>query len=186
MISLKKKKGELIIQSTVTYTIILVITMIVYVMTYGIIMNQAEMSSDDLISSELAVYKEINMEELGKSDELRKIIISDYETAFTTFKEYLCINFNLDEELQPRDQYNFIKSAVKIEEFIIYNVYQNSVQTISYTGNSEVNEDRFSDTGFIENVKGQVISPKGNTIENTTIYAKISFNIKSIFNKEKR
>ena len=180
---LKKKKGELILQSTITYTITLILAMIVFTMSYGIIMTEAEMCGDDLISSELAVYKDIDMEELGKSDELRKIIITDYEKAFQTFNEYLCKNLNLDEDLNPRYiEYNFIKSRVNIDSFIIYNVYKDSIQTITYNGS---HDNKFTDTGFIENAKGSIISPKGNTIENTTVYAKISFNIRTIFNNEK-
>ncbi|MBE6049528.1 MAG: hypothetical protein E7214_02420 [Clostridium sp.] len=176
---MRKKEGTFLVAATVIFSITTILILITYVVTLNIIRDEAEMASDDLVSSELAVYKDIDMPAMGKSGKLNLIKISKYEDAFKTFKRFLKNNFNLDENLTALNKANFIKGKLKIESFIIYNVIDDDVEKIEYK------DGKFSTTKETNGRNG-VVTPKGNLVENTTVYAKVSFDINTMFKKKKK
>ncbi|MBE6047151.1 MAG: hypothetical protein E7213_01880 [Clostridium sp.] len=196
---LLKKKGTVAVFATVVFTITTIIIFIVYIVTLNIIQDEAEMSSDDLVSSELAVYKNINLRSLGESKNLDLLVFSDDSEQilkpYITFIEFLMKNFNVNEKLQPIYKVNFIKGQINVKEFIIYNVMENEIEEINYK--NVLNCTTSDLNGFLENKSNpctitkhkidieEVKTPKGNVVEHTTIYAKISFQIETLFRNSK-
>ncbi|WP_143315244.1 hypothetical protein [Clostridium sp. HBUAS56017] len=182
---MKKNRGSIIVESTLIYGIVFILILIAYLTSISIVKTEAEMTSDDVISSELAVYKDINFDLLARSNDLKLLVITDKETALKTFQIYLQENLNLKEDFKPKSEnYNFIKSRVNIESFIIYNVYENGIEIFKYE--EKFNSEKKEMIGVWDKeqerkAKGTVITPKGNTVEHTTIYAKIGFTINPIF-----
>lgn len=179
---MKKKKGSAILGVTVIFSITLVLILITFAISINIIRNQSEIVSDDIVCSELAAFKHIDKLELGASENIDKLIITEHEKAFDTFKEYLKLNLGLDDSFKPLSEYSFIKGKVDILSFKIYNVKENEIEIITYndSGSSPVKEKKDNK----DNEK-KIITPKGNEVESTTIHAKIGFHIKPMFLGEK-
>ena len=178
---MNKKEGSSLVEFTVIFTILFILILIVYAMRLSCIKSEAEMTHDDLLSSELAAYKEIDLDKLGRSDDLKLIVFSDYNAAYNTFKEYLHYNLNLDENLNPKDKkFNFIKSRVNIEQFIIYNMEGNDIHRIILQENNSGGVNIVSDD-LIKDGKDKTKTPCGKIVESTTLYAKIGFDIERIF-----
>lgn len=174
---MKKKDGS-IIEGTVIFLITFIMLIVIFAIDINILQSQSEIISDDIISSELAAYKHIDKLELGASEGIDIVIITDHGSSFETFKEYLKINLGLDDYFNPISEYNFIKGNVDILSFKIYNVKGNDIEIISYESNSVTIKNEV-------NSKGLITTPKGNIVENTTIHAEIGFNIKPMFLNEK-
>ena len=176
---MRKKRGSLLVESTVVFSLVLMMLLIIYLTSLGQIKAESEMVSDDLVSSELAAFKNIDKANLGASANLNEIVISEPEEAFQTFKKHLKLNLNIDDSFYPRNKFNFIKSKVDILVFKIYNVRDNKdVEIYSYENGHFTKEKK-------ANGRNVEITPKGNKVENTTIYAKIGYKINPIFKEKK-
>lgn len=175
---MRKKSGGIIVEVTVFFMLMIVMILIVFVTSVGQVKAESEMVNDDLATSELATFKDIDTDVLGKSMNLNELVITDYSMALQTFESYLKENLNVDENFNPISGANFIKSKVDISEFTIYNLYGNDVQVITYKNGS------FS-LIYNNDAKGTIKTPKGNIVNYTTIYAKIDFDINPIFNVKK-
>lgn len=175
---MKKKNGSMIVEVTVVFMLMTVMILIVLVTSLGQVKVESEMVKDDLGTSELAAFKDIDTDVLGKSQNQNRLVITDYNKAFETFRNYLQENLNLDDNLYPASKANFIKSNVSITDFIIYNVYDNDVQVIACKNGSFVESYNY-------NAKGTISTPKGNIVKYTTLYVKIQFDINPIFNVKK-
>lgn len=186
---LKKQKGTIVVAATVIFTITTILILVVYSVTLNIIQDEAEMSSDDLVSSELAVYKDIDLRVLGESKELN-LLIFKYDDSnkdlnlkyYFTFLDYLKKNFNLNDNMEPVNNFNFIKSKVKVDVFTIYNVIGQDVEILDYKNRAEKIECVYSK---VIDGRNKVTTPKGTEIENTTIYSRISFDIEGLFKNKK-
>lgn len=173
---MKKKQGSMIVEGTIVFMIIIIMILIIYSFTYSAIKAESEMVFDDLVTSELAVFKNVDLIELSKSKNLDLLIINEKEQALETFKEYLKINLNLNDDFTPTNSENYISGKVGIDEFTIYNVYDSDIG-----GGNNVKIWSWSEKGGIKEdvgVKGVLKTPNSKTVENTTIYAKISLGIK--------
>ncbi len=173
-----KKSGSIIVEATVFFLIISLMIFIFYITALGQARTQREMVSDDLVSSELAAFKDIDMEKLGESDDLTLIVVTDPEASFETFKHHLKYNLNIDDNFKPRSEFHFIKSKVNLDDFYIYNVYGEDVEFL------KLNSSGGFDKTTVTNGKGTLKTPSDKAIEATTIYAKISFEVESIFNNK--
>lgn len=171
-----KKKGEATGFVTVLFCIAVVIILYFYVYQLYVTNSEIEKSSDALVTANLAVYKDINIETLA--DDPQNIIITDNNMAFSTFKKHLRNNLNLDSnEIPMRNSY--IKSKVKVERFTIYNVLGDDVTIFNYIpgGNNFQMEMHSGEKGLIR-------TPKGTVVFNTTVHSSISFDI-SILNEKR-
>ncbi|SMC29003.1 hypothetical protein SAMN02745134_03750 [Clostridium acidisoli DSM 12555] len=175
---MKKKDGGIIVEVTVFFMLMIVMILIVFITSLGQVKAESEMVNDDLGTSELAAFKDIDTDVLGKSQNLNELVITDYNTAFQTFETYLKENLNVNDSFNPNSKANFIKSKVTISDFEIYNLYGNDIEVITYKNGS------FSKV-YNNNAKGTIKTPKGNIVNYTTIYAKIEFDINPIFNVKK-
>lgn len=175
---MNKKEGSAVVEATVIFSITMILILVIFTITIGIVQNQSEMVSDDLLSSELAAYKHINKKELGASQNIDIVIINEHKNAFDTFKEYLKVNLGLNELFVAANEHNFIKGKVDILLFKIYNVKGNDIEIITYTSDSVTIKSEPNGLGKIE-------TPKGNVVMNTTIYSEIGFYIKPMLLNKK-
>ncbi len=142
------------------------------VILFGFRMSQYVVTSayveDALAASNLASAV-IDLEEYGKS---HRVIIPDPEQAFCIFREALCHNLHLDTSLHTTNR-DILATRVKIEEYHIYNVRNDVVEVFV-----------MDESGTIwkqyEGIKGQVFTPDGVCVENTTIYSRVAFDVKGM------
>lgn len=132
---------------------------------YMIISAQVE---DALAASNLASAV-IDLKEYGKS---HTIYIQDPQEAFLLYREALCANLQLDEYLYTTDT-EILASGVSIEEYIVYNVCGDVVEIYVMNENGQLTE-------FETGQAGQVYTPDGILVENTTIYSRIAFCVKGL------
>ena len=124
---------------------------------------------DALAASNLASAV-IDIKEFGKSHSIR---IQDPEKAYMLYREALCHNLHLDEYLNTTNQ-EIIASKVTIEEYIVYNVFETLVEIYVLDGNGQIKK---CESGMV----GQVFTPDGVCVETTTVYSRISFLVKGLF-----
>lgn len=117
---------------------------------------------DALAASNLASAL-IDLEEYGKS---HRVIIREPENAFGVFREALCQNLQLDEELNASD--NDLIDVFGISEYRVYNVYDDVVEVYIINGKGVLQEQY---SGRI----GEIVTPDGVNVNSTTIYSKVSF-----------
>lgn len=126
---------------------------------------------DALAASNLASAL-IDIEELGRTGCIR---IKDKEKAYAIYKEALAINLQLDEDGRSF-QKELLEGAVKVQEYIIYNV-----------SNEDVEMTVFGEDGCMEYIHwgkvGEVYTPDDVLVETVTIYSKISFAVKGFGNQ---
>lgn len=168
---MKKKNGSLIITATVFFTFIFIMIIVFYYVMLAQIHEENEMVRSDMVASEHAAIKQIDLSTVSGNKELDQIKITNCDDAYERFKYYLKMNLNLDDNFMPKSQYNFIKGKVKIKRFIIYNLNKNDLSVEVCTLNSEGNFEK----RIVKN--GNVSTPKGNYIQHTTIHACIDFNV---------
>lgn len=174
---MKKKKGSLISFSTGMFAIILSILIVLFAFTLYSINAQSEIVKDCLTSTNLAVFKELDLKVLGEDE--KTIIISKPFEALNTYKKHLKNNLQLDNNYKSKNQISFIKDKVKIVKFKIYNVKNNDVEIY------DVNPDTGSYTlNKIVGGKGKIKTERGNIVNETTVHSQISFNIDTMFGKE--
>jgi uncharacterized protein YpmB len=174
---MEKKQGSIVVEATIFFLIISLFIFLFYITGLQQAKAEREMVSDDIISSELATFKDIDTIKLGQSQNLDLLVITDDDKAFESFKRYLQINLNLDDSFQPTDA-NFIKSKVNIDDFYIYNVYDTYIEVC------HLNSSGSFDKKSIAKNTGAVRTPKDTEVTATTIYCKISFEIEGLFSSK--
>lgn len=128
-------------------------------------MVTSAVAEDALAASNLASAV-IDVEEYGKT---HKLWIPDGERAFEIFREALQINMGLDTELYSCNN-ELVTGKVQIEEYIVYNVNDSEIEIRVFDGDGELNT-------VTMGRKGEVFTPDGICVENTTIYSRIGFRV---------
>ena len=82
---------------------------------------------DALAASNLASAI-IDLEEYGKT---HKISIPNPESAFALYREALSVNLELDENLNTTNR-DFISSQVEIKQYIVYNLWEDTIEIFDY------------------------------------------------------
>lgn len=151
------------------------VLMTVVVILFGFRITQYMLISatveDALVASNLASAV-VDIKEFGKSHTIR---IQDPENAFLLYREALCHNLHLDEYLNTTNQELFV-SGITIEEYIVYNVTDTLVEI--YTLNEAGQIQKYETV-----TKGEVYTPDGVCVETTTVYSRISFFVKGLFDQ---
>lgn len=111
----------------------------------------------------------IDLQEYGKT---HRICIQEPEHAFEIFRESLCYNLQLDSFLNATNR-DVLASGVRILDYRIYNVAQDIVQVYVLDENGVIKE-------YQTGICGSVFTPDGVCVETTTIYSKVSFEVKGI------
>lgn len=127
---------------------------------------------DGLVASNLAAAT-IDLKEYGTT---KNIINNDFEKSFRDFSNSLKVNLDLDEKYISKNK--IIDGSIKVDIFRIYNVKGEDIEIIT-KDNGQFKKYKYN------NSVGKISTPDGVIIKNTTIYSKISFTIKTIFNQEK-
>lgn len=168
---MKKDKG--IIEYSLSL-IFLMMCILIILLTFGYRRSIIERSylEDGLAASTLAAVI-IDTDAYGESEAL---IISDTDKAFLTFRQTLKTNLNLDDSFLPINK-TFMESQVRVLEFRIYNVKEGTVTETFYdeAGNKQM-----------QVLTGSVETPNHKTVESTTIYSKIEFDVKGYMNQIQR
>lgn len=118
---------------------------------------------DALAASNLAAAI-IDVEEYGRS---HIITISDPDKAFQMYRDALCYNLKLDDNLMSSDR-DFLVGQVEIQEFIIYNVQGNMVNILGYDGKGQM-------LWSMQEPLGTVVTGNHVNVETTTIYSRIGY-----------
>lgn len=138
-----------------------------------VLINTKRLVEDALDLSNLASAV-IDIEEYGTN---HNIIISNPDQAYLIYKNALKSNMGLDNE-QNCTKYNTISGKVTVLEYIIYNVYDNVITVHRYNadGTKEIEEN----LGYVGNIQ----TPDNTVVESTTVYSRIGFHVKLLFNME--
>lgn len=151
------------------FAITLIFILVIYSFNRYKLNVEAIVSKDALTASSLAALsiKNLDLKEMGIDED--NIIIKDPNKTLKTFKKHLTFNLKLDDNLNPKKD-SFIKSKVKIDSFIIYNVRKDdNYITIYNMTNGSFNINRVA--------KNSAITPNGKKVTATTIHSKISFKV---------
>ncbi|PJI10261.1 hypothetical protein CUB90_01275 [Clostridium sp. CT7] len=152
------------------FTLIIVVLFGVFVMFTKVITTEAESVQDDVTLSNLAVYKNVDLNYLAIDDRDLRI---DPNAALETFKEHLKINMELD------DNFNGLEGSVAVgkvtvNEFTIYNVNSNSVDIYKYTDSCRT----FVHSTGIRNITK---TSDNSVVKNTSVHATIEYKVNLIF-----
>ena len=128
----------------------------------SILKNKVE---DALILSTLASAT-IDLKEYAQSGAIVNIDSKDVKSSYSAFLSTLKKNLSLNDDLSLKKD-SFITGKIKIEKFIIYSDVDSHI---------EVNEALNGSLSTSQVGKG-AITPNGKKIEDTTIYAKLSFKL---------
>lgn len=172
----KKSKGDASIMALGLFMIILISIALMFTVFYRIILNRVQSVQDDVTLSNLAVYKNIDLDVLGQDGTLK---ISDPNAAFETFKKHLETNMKLDFNLNGLAG-SAADGQVTIDEFTIYNVKDNSVDIWTYNSGTHMFTESTADKSL------NVVKTTDNSIvNNTSVHATIKFNTDILFGQKK-
>lgn len=172
----KKNKGNVSITALSLFMLILITFTLMFAVFYRVLINKMQSVQDDVTLSNLAVYKNIDLDPLGQDGTLR---ISDSNAAFETFKKHLKINMKLDDNLNGLSV-SAADGQVTIDEFTIYNVKGNTVDILTYSSDTHM---------FTESTVNKGLNPvktsNNSIVKNTSIHATIKFNTNILFGQKK-
>lgn len=117
---------------------------------------------DALAASNLASAI-IDVEEYGISGQLQ---IADPQEAYALYKEALKENLGLDADWKCANK-NLISGAVRVEQYIVYNVEKDKVFVYAFDMDGEM--------GQSMGILGELRAPNGILIESTGVYSELSF-----------
>ncbi len=166
-----KSEGNL---DVITSMIMLLVLIVIIVSGFQITryMVTAAEVEDALAASNLASAV-IDVEEYGKS---HLIVIEDVERAFQIYRDALCYNLMLDENLNTSNR-DILAAQVKIQEYIVYNVREQQIEIFILNGDGVIQ------TQQVGNV-GEVFTPDNVRVECTTIYSRVGFSVTGLMGQE--
>lgn len=174
--SRKKNKGDAAITVLSLFMLILITLALMFAVFYRILINRIQSVQDDVTLSNLAVYKNIDLNALGQDGTLK---ISDPNAAFETFKKHLKNNMKLDDNLNGLNG-SAADGQVTIDEFTIYNVKGTTVDILMYSSNTHM---------FTESTADKSLNPvktsNNSIVKNTSVHAEIKFNTNILFGQKK-
>lgn len=172
----KKNKGDASIAVLSLFMLIFITLSLMFAAFYRILINRTQSVQDDVTLSNLAAYKNIDLDALGQDGTLK---ISDSNAAFETFKKHLETNMKLDDNLNGING-SAAYGQVTIDEFTIYNVKENTVDILTYSPNTHMFTESTADKSL------SVVKTSDNSIvKNTCIHSTIKFNTDILFGQKK-
>lgn len=172
----KKSKGDASIAVLSLLMLILITLVLMFMVFYRIIIYKAQNVQDDVTLSNLAVYKNIDLDALGQDNILK---ISDPNAAFETFKKHLKTNMKLDDNLNGLDG-SAADGQVTISEFTIYNVKDNNVDIWTYSPDTHMFTESTADKSL-----SSVKTSDNSIVKNTSVHATIKFDTDFLFGQKK-
>lgn len=172
----KKNKGEASIAVLSLFMLILITLALMFAVFYRILINKIQSVQDDVTLSNLAVYKNIDLDVLGQDNILK---ISDPNATFATFKKHLKNNMKLDDNLNGLNG-SAADGQVTIDEFTIYNVKGNIIDIWAYSPNTHMFTESEADKSL-----DPVKTSDNSVVKNTSVHATIKFNTDILFGQKK-
>ncbi|URZ06723.1 hypothetical protein [Clostridium felsineum] len=170
---MKKLKGDASMVVLSLFTLILIGLLVEFVFFHMLIVKAAEGVQDDVVFSNLAIYKNVDQNSLSLDD--KNLKIEDCNSALNTFKEYLQKNMKLNSNLDSLD--DSFKGTITINEFTIYNVKGNYVEILTYKP-----QDNVFIKSEVKNKNENIVKTSDNVVvKNTSIHTSISYNVKLLF-----
>lgn len=166
----KKERGQIDVIMGMFY-LLMVFIIILFAFRMMQYMITSTIVEDALAASNLASAV-IDVEEYGKS---HTISIQDPESAFLLYREALCHNLKLDEYLNTTNA-EILVSKVDIEEYIVYNVSGDLVEIYVIDESGQIQEYGTGRTS-------EVFTPDHVPVESTTIYSRVTFGVKGLWNQ---
>lgn len=173
-----KEKGNVGIAVIGLMCIIILSSLGACTLFYEFITARAEAVQDDITLSNLATYKNIDMDALAEDDKYIKI--SDTSGAFETFKKHLKTNMKLDDNFSGING-SIANGQVNIEQFTIYNVKDDYVEILSYNETNHM----FIRSEVMDKSLTAVKTSNNSIVKNTAINATIRFDINILFGQKK-
>ena len=175
----KKEKGHFILQISVLYVLIFIFILSMCVFTKYKLTSYGVVAKNALIATNLSVFSPPNLEINIPSEnpDSNIIILKNPDVVLQTWEKNLKYNFSLDDNFNPKYGTSYIKSKMDISELIIYNVNVETGDVTAYTLNPSTLT--FTST-YYPGGKGNIKTPKGNTVNTTCIYSKVGFTINVI------
>lgn len=162
---ISKEKGQIDIVAGMFCTILVLVVILFGFRTVEYVITSAYVE-DALAASNLASGI-VDLEEYGKTHIVQ---IKDLESAFLVYREALCHNLKLDEYLNTTNR-EMIAGKVEILDYMIFNVIGETVFVYKLDENGRVIE-------ACQEKPGEVQTPEGIFVENTTVYSRISFEVR--------
>lgn len=126
--------------------------------------------TEDALVGALLSAAIVDIQEYGKTGTIR---IADERESYGLFTDSLRFNLKLEEGDYSSNE-ELIYGKVTILGFEIYNVIANEVERICIEESKEIYRE-------VVGKCGEVRTPDGTVVENTTIYGKIGFYVKGMF-----
>jgi len=162
---ISKEKGQIDIVVGMFCTILVLVVVLFGFRTTEYVITSAYVE-DALAASNLASGI-VDLEEYGKTHIIK---IKDPESAFLVYREALCHNLKLDEYLNTTNR-EIIAGKVEILDYRIFNVIGETVFVYQLDESGRVIE-------VCQEKTGEMLTPDGILVENTTIYSRISFEVR--------
>lgn len=173
-----KHNGDASIVVLSLFVIVLIFLCAGFVIFHAVMVNRAEEIQDDVVLSNLAVYKNVDINALAIDE--KNLRISDAAAAFETFIQHLKINMKLNDDFTV-SKGSLVIDKVSIDDFTIYNVNKNHVEILSRSGNGN----SFTRSEVMDKSVKPVTTSNGVIVRNTSVHATISYNVKLLFGQIK-
>ncbi|WP_026883717.1 hypothetical protein [Clostridium akagii] len=168
----KKKEGSVHIFLLTLFVIFFIYIMISMIVYRNVLVSTAFKFKTKSDFSNLAVYKYISKQELGKSGQIA-FDDTDLNNCFNTFKQYLEKNLNLDDNLSPVQSNSLISKPFTINRIVIYSLRNGNLSVYTYTDSSKT----FVLTKVENNYSNDVYTPSNRQVINTSVYTQVGFTI---------
>lgn len=124
---------------------------------------------DALAASNLASAV-IDIENFGRSGEME---IAAPDQAYDLYREAIRVNLRLDDNWEASNK-ELISGPVEVREYTIYNVSGEDVAVFTYGPEG-------SRQYLVQNGRGKISTPDQTLVESTTVYSRIGFPVKGLF-----
>lgn len=162
---IKKEEGQIDIVVGMFCIILILVVVLFGFRTMEYVITSAYVE-DALAASNLASGI-VDLEEYGKT---HVVIIKDPQSAFLLYREALCHNLKLDEFLNTTNR-EIIAGKVCILDYRVFNVVGDVVYIYRMDESGQIQE-------IQEGALGEIQTPEGVLVETTTVYSKISFEVR--------
>ena len=165
---MKKDKG--IFKNLVSFVPVFLITLFTLILLQLQIHQASSVFIEDALAASNLASAVIDVEEYGISHQL---LINDPREACGIFKRALQANLALNDKWESQNS-SMIAGLVKLDEYAVYEVRGNDIVCYAFPGGSQEN---MHVTEYKDGA-GNLEAPDGTKIESTSIYSRISFQVR--------
>lgn len=171
----RKNQGSISIGILLSWFLFIILILLSFSIEIYFVNLRANMVRDDIVLSNLATYKDIDLRALGDDPSVFKL--SNPKKALSTFKIYLKKNMRLDDNMCGKDNSAAIGQVI-IKQYIIYNISGNNAEIYTYdTTNGEFIRSVVNDI-----TNNPIVTPYGTVVKRTSIHTTLEFQIQTILN----